>query len=377
MTDTPDIHGFTAPGFEPVRDAFASLWDGNDEIGAAFAIEIDGEPIVDLWGGWTGKKREAEWARDTIVPVFSTGKAITALVMGWLKDQGHFAFTDRVADYWPDFANNGKGEVTIAQALSHQAGLSGLSEPMEASDWFDRDFIEARIAAQAPLWPLGQGSGYSPLVYGFIADAIALRTDGRSIGQILKAEITGSHGIDFFIGTPESEHARTAEHRLPPKAPDLGEINEITKLAFLKPWSSPGRRGASEWRKAEFPAANGHGNARSIAALMGLYANEGRLGDDALIAPATIAELMAEQVRGPDRVLPFDLSLGMGVMRNTTNGFYGPESASIGHYGMGGSCGFADPVRHLSGSYTPCQLSFHLAGDPRAVSLINAGYGCL
>jgi len=377
MSDTPEISGFTAPGFEPVREAFGDLWDGKDEIGAAFAIEIDGRPVIDLWGGWTNKKHEANWAEDTIVPVFSTSKAITALIMGWLKDQGHFAFTDRVADYWPDFAANGKGEVTIAQALSHQAGLSGLAEPMEASDWFDRDFIETRIAAQSPLWPLGEGSGYSPLVYGFIADAIALRTDGRSIGQILKAEIAGPRGIDFFIGTPESEQARAAEHRLPPKAPDLGENNEYKTLAFLKPWSSPGRRGATEWRKAEFPAANGHGNARAIATLMGAFSNEGRIGNDQIVSQETIAELVTEQVRGPNLVLPFDLSLGIGVMRNTTNGFYGPETASIGHYGMGGSCGFADPVRHISGSYTPCQLSFHLAGDPRAVSLINAVYGCL
>ena len=377
MIDTPNIHGFTAPGFEPVREAFGDLWDGKDEIGAAFAIEIDGRPVIDLWGGWTNKKHEAHWAEDTIVPVFSTSKAITALVMGWLKDQGHFKFTDMVADHWAAFAQAGKGDVTIAQALSHQAGLSGLSEPMEASDWFDRDFIETRIAAQAPLWPLGEGSGYSPLVYGFIADAIALRTDGRSIGQILKTEIAGPRGIDFFIGTPESEHARTAEHRLPPKAPDLGEINEYKTLAFLKPWSSPGRRGAAEWRKAEFPAANGHGNARAIATLMGAFANEGRIGIDQIVSQETIAELVTEQVRGPNLVLPFDLSLGIGVMRNVTNGFYGPETASVGHYGMGGSCGFADPVRHISGSYTPCQLSFHLAGDPRPMSLINAVYGCL
>jgi len=377
MTDTLKISGFTSPGFEPVRDVFASLWDGSDEIGSAFAIEIDGEPVIDLWGGWTAKKHDANWAKDTIVPVFSTSKAITALVMGWLKDRGHFSFTDRVADYWPEFGQSGKGNVTIAQALSHQAGLSGLSEPMEASDWFDREFIEGRIAAQAPLWPLGEGSGYSPLVYGFIADAIARRTDGRSIGQILKDEITGPRGIDFFIGTPESEHARAAEHRLPPRAPDLGEINEYKTLAFLKPWSSPGRRGAVEWRKAEFPAANGHGNARAIATLVGAFANEGRIVSDQIVSPETIAEIMTEQVRGQNLVLPFDLSIAIGVMRNTTNGFYGPEPASVGHYGMGGSCGFADPVRHISGSYTPCQLSFHLAGDPRAVKLINAVYGCL
>jgi CubicO group peptidase (beta-lactamase class C family) len=377
MTDTPPINGFTAPGFEPVRDVFASLWEGGTEIGAAFVIEIDGKPVIDLWGGWTRKSHDADWSEDTIVPVFSTGKAITALVMGWLKDQGHFAFSDKIADHWPAFARSGKGDITIAQALSHQAGLSGLIEPMEASDWFDRDLIEARIAAQAPLWPPGQGSGYSPLLYGFIADALALRTDGRSIGQILKDDITGPRGIDFFIGTPENEHARAAEHRLPPKAPDLGEINEYKSLAFLKPWSSPGRRGATEWRKAEFPAANGHGNARAIATLMGVFANNGQLGEDRLLSPETIADIMTEQVRGPDLVLPFDLSFGVGVMRNVTNGFYGPEPASIGHYGMGGSCGFADPVRHISGSFTPSQLSFHLAGDPRAVQLINAVYGCL
>ncbi|GJL98114.1 MAG: esterase [Hyphobacterium sp.] len=377
MTDTPQIHGLTAAGFEPVRDVFASLWEGTDEIGAAFAVEIEGKTVIDLHAGWTTPKRETQWTAETIVPVFSTGKAITALVMGWLKDQGNFAFTDKVADHWPAFAQGGKGEITIAQALSHQAGLSGIAEEMQASDWFDRELIEEKLAAQAPLWPPGKGTGYHPITFGFIADAIARRTDGRTIGEILKDEIAGPRHLDFFVGTPDSEHHRVAEHKLPPKPPFLGDMNEIKKIAFLKPWSSPGRRGAAEWRKAEFPAANGHGSAAAIAALMGVFANEGRLGNDALLTRKTVDDIMTEQVSGEDRVLPFDLSFGIGVMRNGSSGHYGPEPLAIGHYGLGGSCGFADPVRHISGSFTPNRLREVLAGDPRAVKLINAVYGCL
>jgi CubicO group peptidase (beta-lactamase class C family) len=377
MTHTPDIHGTIAAGFEPVRDAFAALWEGTDEIGAAFAVEIEGERVIDLYGGWTTPKRETEWTAGTIVPVFSTGKAITALVMGWLQDQGHFRFTDRVADHWPAFAQAGKQDVTIAQALSHQAGLSGITGEMAATDWFDREAIEEKLAAQDPLWPLGKGTGYHPITYGFIADAIARRTDGRTIGEILKDEICGPRGLDFFVGTPEAEHHRIAEHKLPPKPPFLGQINDIKALAFLKPWSSPGRRGAEAWRRAEFPAANGHGSATTIAALMGVFANGGKLGGDPLLSAETVNEIMTEQVAGEDRVLPFDLSFGIGVMRNRDSRHYGPEPDTIGHYGLGGSCGFADPMRHISGSFTPNRLREVLAGDPRAVKLIETVYGCL
>jgi CubicO group peptidase (beta-lactamase class C family) len=377
MTQTPSINGYIAAGFEPVRDVFSTLWDGTDEIGAAFAVEIGGERVIDLRGGWTTPRHEADWSDDTIVPVFSTGKAIAALVMGWLQDQGQFRFSDRVSDHWPAFAQSGKAEVTIAQALSHQAGLSGLSEEMEATGWFDREAIEDKLAAQAPLWPLGKGTGYHPITFGFIADAIARRTDGRTIGEILKDEIAGPRGIDFFVGTPESEHARIAEHKLPPKPPFLGKINDIKALAFLKPWSSPGRRGADAWRCAEFPAANGHGSATAIATLMGVFANGGKLGGEQLLLENTVKEIMTEQVAGEDRVLPFDLSFGIGVMRNRDSRHYGPEPQAIGHYGLGGSCGFADPVRHISGSFTPNRLREVLAGDPRAVKLIEAVYGCL
>ena len=380
MTDTLeiDIHGHVAPGFEPVREAFAANWREPGEIGAAFALRRDGETVVDIWAGWTDRKKTVDWAEDTIVPVYSTGKAVAALVIAKLVDQGLIDYDAPVADYWPEFAGGGKGKVTVAQALSHQAGLSGIREEMDAGDWFDAGLIEKRLANQAPLWPLDEGgSGYHPVTFGFIADALARRTDGRSIGALLREEVCGPRGIDFMVGTPESEHHRVAENAMPTELPALGEITEVKKIAFLKKWSSPGRRGASAWREAEFPAANAHSNARAIARLMDVYAHKGRLDGDRFISETSWAALTKERVSGPDRVLPFKLSWGAGIMFNGENGFYGPNPNTLGHSGWGGSCGFADPERGLTGAYVMNKQMHHLAGDPRPVSLINAAYDCL
>lgn len=377
MTETPEIYGTTAPGFEPVRDAFAANWQTGNEIGAAFALMIDGETVVDLWGGWADRKKSRPWAEDTIVPVFSTGKAVTAMVMAKLVSDGVISYEARVADYWPEFGRAGKERVTVAEALSHQAGLAGFPEPMEPSDWFDRDLIEDKLAAMHPLWALGQGSGYHPLTHGFLADAIARRMTGKTIGGLLREDIAGPRGIDFHIGTPEPLHARAAEHVLPPRAPFLGKTNDAKAAAFLKPWSTPGRKGAAEWRMAEFPAANGHGTARAIAELLSPFARAGKLRDAQLIAPDTVEAAMMERVSGPDRVLPFDLAIGAGVMINRDSGHYGPEPRTVGHYGFGGSCGFADPVRGLSGSYVMNRQMDVLSGDPRAMALIETVYGCL
>ncbi|MEN0654327.1 MULTISPECIES: serine hydrolase domain-containing protein [Hyphobacterium] len=377
MSDKPAIHGTTAPGFEPVRDAFAANWQTGNEIGAAFALMIDGETVVDLWGGWADRKKTLPWTEDTIVPVFSTGKAVTAMVMAKLVSDGTIDYDAPVADYWPEFARAGKDRVTVAEALSHQAGLAGFPEPMEPGDWFDRDFIEDRLAAMHPLWVPGQGSGYHPLTHGFIADAIARRMTGRTIGGHLREDIAGPRCIDFRIGTPESEHSRTAEHVLPPRPPFLGKMNDIKAAAFLKPWSSPGRRGAAEWRMAEFPAANGHGTARAIAELLSPFARAGKLRDTQLIAPDVVEAAMRERVSGPDRVLPFDLAYGAGILINRDLGHLGPEPKAVGQYGFGGSCGFADPVRGISGSYVMNRQMDVLSGDPRAMALIEAAYGCL
>lgn len=374
-----DIHGTLPDRFAPAGEAFAENFAERGEIGAAFALFENGEPLIDIHAGHADRKQTRAWEADTIVPVFSTGKAITALAVAWLVDQGRVSYDTKLAEVWPEFGAEGKDAVTLAQALTHQAGLPGIPDEMEPGDWFDRDLIEGRLAAMKPMWRLGDGAGYHPITFGFLADAVARRVDakGRTIGGILREEIAGPRGIDVFIGTPESEHARAAEHVLPPRAPKLGKMNPYREAAFLKPWSSPGRRGAAEWRKAEFPAANAHASAAGIAELMGVFADEGRLRGETLISPETIAQAMTERVSGEDRVLPYDLAFAPGLMINRDSGHYGPEPKAVGHYGFGGSCGFADPVRGLSGSYVMNRQMDILAGDPRAIALIEAVYACL
>lgn len=374
-----DIHGHLASGFEPVAEAFKANFSERDELGAGFTLIRDGEILVDIHAGHSDRKGEQPWTAQTIVPVFSTGKAITALVVAWLVDQGRLDYDAPVADIWPDFAQAGKAQVTLAQALSHQAGLPGYPDEMEPSDWFDRALMESRFAAMAPMWPLGQGSGYHPISYGVIADAVVRRADeqGRTVGAILREEICGPRDIDFHIGVPESEHERAAEHVLPPRPPHLGSMTPEKAAAFLKPWSSPGRRGTAAWRSAELPAANGHGTANAIARLMAPFATKGRLDDEAFVSDTVIKAALTERVSGPDKVLPFDLAFGAGVMINRDSGAFGPEPKAVGHYGFGGSCGFADPERGLSGAYVMNRQMDVLVGDARARALIEAAYRCL
>ena len=235
---------------------------------------------------------------------------------------------------------------------------------------------EARLAAMAPMWKLGQRSGYHPITFGFLADGAIRRAEpqGRTVGQLLKDLIAGPRGIDVWIGLPEAEHGRAGEHVLPPRAPHLGNINAEKEAAFLKPWSSPGRRGAAEWRMAEFPAANTHATARGLAELMSVFATGGLLRGERLISEAVVKDAMAIRVEGEDRVLPFDIAFGAGVNVNRASGWFGPEPTAVGHYGFGGSCAFADPVTGLSGAYVMNRQMDVLVGDERAVRLINAAY---
>lgn len=374
-----EIHGHVAAGFEAVRDVFAANFAERGEIGAAFSLSVEGETVVDLHAGHRDRKKTFAWTADTLVPVFSTGKAVAALAVAWLIGRGRLSYDDRVADHWPEFAAAGKSEITLAQALSHQAGLSGVPEAMDPADWFDREAIEARIAAQAPLWPFDASSGYHPISFGVIVDAVVRRADeqGRTVGGLLREVLAGPAGAEVHVGLPEREHGRAAEHILPPRPPELGEIDAIKRAAFLEKWSSPGRRGAAAWRSAELPAANTHATAAGLVTLMEAYAREGVIAGEERVDPDAIAAAMMQRACGPDRVLPFDLAFGAGVMINRESGAFGPEPRTVGHYGFGGSCAFADPVREIAGAYTPNRLMDVLVGDARAIALIEAAYAAL
>ena len=369
------VSGYYRPGFEPVREAFEANFVDDGELGAGFAVWLGDELMIDLHGGWTDRKKTLEWNKETLVPVYSTTKPIAALVIARLVDQGLIDYDRPLADYWPEFAVLGKGAVSVAETLSHQAGIPGFTRPIDPALWLDPPALAAALAALEPMWIPGDGSGYHPLTWGYLAGELAARVSGRTLGTILREDICEPLGIDFHIGTPPSEHSRAAEMKRPTAYPDLGTLNEFRRTAFLTKWGAPNKGGAI-WRETEIPSTNGHGTAASVARLFGAYANKGWIGNTRIFSEETWDALTLERCRGDDRVLPFEMSFAAGVMRNDQL-VYGPNPNTLAHSGWGGSIGLGDPGRGLSASYVMNQQSNRLQGDPRATRLINALYDCL
>jgi CubicO group peptidase (beta-lactamase class C family) len=374
MTDFP-ISGFTAPGFEPVQEAFEANFAEDKELGAGFAAYLDGTLIIDLKGGYADRKKENAWTDETIVPVYSTTKPIAALVLASVIEALPAGYETPVADVWPEFGANGKDAVTIAQMVSHQAGLPGFVDPVDPGLWLDPEACAAALAPLAPLWEPGTAHGYHPLSWGYLIGELVRRIDGRSLGTILREDIAGPAGIDFQIGTPESEHHRVAEIMRPRALPDLGEINDATRAAFLTKWAAPDRGGAI-WREIEIPSANGIGSAKAVAELYGIYAHDGELRGRSIIPDSAFERLIESRVKGQDLVLPYVTEFAAGVMRNNI-GLYGPNPDTMCHSGWGGSLALGDPDRHLSAAYVMNRQSNSLQADPRATRLIQALYGCL
>lgn len=372
-----DINGFAQPRFAAVREAFAANFDTGQELGARFSLVLAGEVVVDLWAGFADRPRTKAFDEATLTPVFSTTKAVAALLIARLVDQGKLWYDQPVADVWPEFAQAGKAAITVEQVMSHQDGLAGFPDEMEPSLWFDWDAICAKLAAMAPLWPPGTASGYHPVTFGYTAGEIFRRVDGRTMGTALRDDLAQPLGLDLWIGLPDAEHERAADLQRPSGLPDFGEINEATKAAFLTPWSSPAGRGQAEWRRVEIPSANGHATALALARLAGALAHDGWLDGEQILSRALIAEASRERIRGQDLVLPFEMSWGAGFMRNAPVKVWGPGEQTFGHSGWGGSCVFADPQTGLAGAYVMNKQSTALIGDPRAKRLIEAAYSAL
>lgn len=374
MTDFP-FSGFTAPGFEPVQETFEANFADDAELGAGFSVFLDGQLIVDLQGGFSDRAKAQTWTAETIVPVYSTTKPIAALTLAHVIDALPAGYETPVADLWPEFGTHGKGEITIAELVSHQAGLPGFVEPIDPALWLDPQACAAALAPLAPIWEPGSAHGYHPLTWGYLIGQIVQRIEGRSLGTVLREDIAGPAGIDFQIGTPDSDHHRIAEIMRPRALPDLGEINEATRAAFLTKWASPDRGGAI-WREIEIPSANGIGTAKAVAELYGIYAHGGMLAEKRLISEASFDALTQSRVKGQDLVLPYITEFAAGVMRNNL-GLYGPNPETLCHSGWGGSLALGDPDRRLSAAYVMNRQSNSLQADPRATRLVQALYGCL
>jgi CubicO group peptidase (beta-lactamase class C family) len=309
--------------------------------------------------------------------VFSTSKAVTSLMLAWRVGRGGIAYDDLVTELWPEFGHAGKGGLTVEQVLSHQAGLSGLRGPLDPDIWFDWEAVAHQLEIAAPLWQPGTASGYEPMTFGYLAGELFRRADGRTLGHALRDELAEPLGLEFWIGLPEAEDERVCQVQRPPAMPDLGELNEAKRLAFLEPWSSVASRDVRRWRAMESPGANGHGTALALARAMAVLACDGEVDGVEILPPGLALEAAAPRISGPDKVLPFDLSWGAGFLRNEGLGIYGPSPHAFGHSGWGGSCAVADPERRLSFSYVMNRQSAYLIGDPRSRRLIEALYSCL
>ena len=369
------ITGFVAAGFDPVREAFARNFAEGLEHGACFAVYLGDELVVDLRGGFADRAGTVTWDERTLCPVYSATKPVGALIVATLVERGLLDYDAPVADYWPEFAANGKSATTVAEALSHQGGVPGFPDPIDPVLWLDPPALSAELAKLAPMWPRGEGSGYHPLTWGYIAGELVRRVSKRSLGTILREDLCAPLGIDFWIGLPESEHGRCAELLKPKAAAQFPHKNAETRAAFLTPWAAA-PRGTTEWRKVEIPSANGHGTAPAMARLYSVFAQKGRIGETRVIAPVTWDELTRERVSGDDRVLPGRVAFGAGVMRNLPL-IYGPNQATLCHSGWGGSGAFGDPDTGLSGAYIMNRQGTHLLEDDRRSRIIDALYGCL
>ncbi|MEV6114578.1 serine hydrolase domain-containing protein [Streptomyces sp. NPDC052109] len=381
------IHGHCDPRFTAVREAFEENFRTGGELGAAVAVTVDGTTVVDLWGGWADAAGTRPWERDTLVNVWSTTKGPVALCAHLLADRGLLDLDAPVAVYWPEFAAAGKEKVLVRHLLSHRAGLSGLREPHSLAELYDWELTTARLAATEPWWEPGTRSGYHALTYGFLVGEVVRRISGLRPGAFLEREVTGPLGADFAVGLPAKEAGRVAE-LVPPaavagseRAAIFSQLTPAALAALTNPVVGAAEANTPEWRAAEIPAANGHGTARAVAALYGIFSGRGAHGGRRFLSPEAAERVREGQGSCRDLVLGAGLEAkteaGLGLWLSGPQGSYGPNPRAFGHDGFGGSCGLADPEASVSLGYVMNRMGPRIADDPRKMALIGALYSAL
>ncbi|MDG9857678.1 beta-lactamase family protein [Pseudomonas nitroreducens] len=379
------LNGHCDPRFTPVADAFSALFEDPQERGAALCIQVGGETVVDLWAGSAGKEPGQDWQADTLLNLFSCTKTFAAVAALQLVGEGRLDLDAPVARYWPEFAQAGKQGITVRQLLCHRAGLPAIREPLAPEALYDWDSMTAALAGETPWWTPGAEHGYAPITYGWLIGEVIRRVDGREPGAAIVERTAKPLGLDFHIGLDDAEFHRVA-HIARGKG-NLGDAAAqrllrtmmtdaaaLSTRAFTNPPSVLTSTNKPEWRRMSQPAANGHGNARSLA---GFYDGllQGKLLDEALLA-----ELTREHAVGEDRTLLTCTRFGLGCMLdqpNVANATYGLGPQAFGHPGAGGSIGFADPERELAFGFVVNTLGPYVLMDPRAQRLAHLAGDCL
>jgi CubicO group peptidase (beta-lactamase class C family) len=387
-TKAVEIQGRCDERFSPVRDAFARNFEEFGEVGAAVAVTVDGQPVLDLWGGIVDKDTMSPWKQDTIVTVYSTTKGMTAICAHRLVEQGRLDLNDPVAKYWPEFAQAGKAEVPVHLLLSHRVGLPTVSEKVPEGAIFDWATMTDVIARQTPFWEPGTRHGYHGLTYGWLVGEVVRRISGKSLGTFFRDEVALPLGLDFHIGVDPKHHGRivtmyTADvpidiaQQLEQRQQEVQERMSPELRAARENISIVGAHNSEAWRTSEIPAANGHSDARSLARVYGALACGGNVDGVDVLSPESIARATTEQAAGPDAMLPNPTRFALGFWL-TRDGNMGPNPRNFGHPGAGGSLGFADPDRGIGFGYVMNQMKVGVqAESPSCRSLVDALYASL
>jgi CubicO group peptidase (beta-lactamase class C family) len=386
-SDGAAIHGFVSAGFEAVADAFAENFTRRNELGGACCIYVQGEKVVDLWGGIRNRATREPWEEDTMVVVYSTTKGLSAMTLALANSRGWLDYDERVCTYWPEFAQHGKNRITVRQLLAHQAGLFAINEKVDRSTVADLDQLAIVLARQTPEWEPGSRQAYHAISLGFYEGELLRRVDPRhrSLGQFFHDEIAAPLGEDFYIRLPDSlPDSRLA---VPDAGSPFGVLFRLplpVMLASLNPRSSifraivvnPGSSVVLDKervyaRNLEVPSGGGVGTARAIAHAYSEFATDGRtLG----LRQETLRALRAPAIPSThgfyDEALKGEMKYSLGFTKSCPNWSFGHEGA-FGAPGSGGSLGFADPQTGLAYAYVTNRMR-GVTADPRDLALRNA-----
>jgi CubicO group peptidase (beta-lactamase class C family) len=374
--------------FNRVRDVFAEGFASHGELGAAIAVTLHGELVVDLWDGFTDRAKTRPWTEATLANVFSVTKAWTSICALRLVDEGKLDLDRPVADYWPEFAQGDKSTLLVRALLDHSAGLPAVRELLPPDALFDWTAMTTALAKETPWWTPETMHGYHAVTFGWLVGEVIRRVSGKTPGEYFRDHVAGPLAIDAHIGLAEVDDARCTELRFLPRdkaAPPtfvqklMAAPDSMATRAFTNPAGLvvPNVALSRAWRGAELPSANGHGTARANARLYGALACGGEALGYRVLEADTIVRARTERWRGEDAILGLPTRFGLGFMLTEPEASFGPNESAFGHPGMGGSLGFADPDARIGFGYVTNMLGAHLQLDPRAERLIAALYASL
>ena len=378
-----DISGTCADRLAVVKDAFATNFADNGDVGAALAVVMNDELVVDLWGGFQDTKRSIPWQRDTIINVFSTTKTMSCLSLLVLASRGLVDVDAPVEKYWPEFGQNGKGNVLVRHLLSHTAGLPAWDQRIDGTDLYDWHKVTTLLAGQATWWEPGWKSGYHGITQGNLVGEVVRRVDGRTIGRFFAEEIAGPMDADFHIGLAAEHDSRVAlvipvpplqfgsgDGSVPPDRDSIPYRASNPRLMAEQSWEIP-------WRRAEIPAGGGHGSARGVALAQAAVSHGGSLRGVELLSTKTIDRIFDVQAAGRDLVLGIGVTFGVGYGLNSLRNPISPNARVCYWGGWGGSLVVNDVDAGFTMAYVMNRMGEGTVGDDRAHTLLRAIYASL